>query len=180
MPLGTERQRSGEHRITHCPSAAHHATFDGESTCFSLIGSEIHETHLTIENAMPREGRGLPVGIHVTTTYSKRRRTKSLVRATHQNQVILSHRFAIAAEHGCEYDAASHYSASRSGRERRHSDYDPRAFREDQSGGDAPLPFTTVAQFVERLKADSTWTDREIIEMQMRVISVLLNERGRR
>ena len=44
----------------------------------------------------------------------------------------------------------------------------------------SPLPFTTVAQFVERLKADSTWTDREIIEMQMRVISVLLNERGLR
>lgn len=42
------------------------------------------------------------------------------------------------------------------------------------------LPFTTVAQFIETLQADPTWTDREIIEMQTRVINAMLGKRKRR
>ena len=34
--------------------------------------------------------------------------------------------------------------------------------------------YSSVAAFMEELKADPTWTDRELIELQTRVIRILL------
>lgn len=36
------------------------------------------------------------------------------------------------------------------------------------------MPFSTISKFVDRLKADPTWTDAEIVEMQTRVLRIVL------
>jgi hypothetical protein len=43
----------------------------------------------------------------------------------------------------------------------------------------APLPFSSVHDCIEKLKADPDWTDAEIIEVQTRVIRQLMQQLGR-
>lgn len=36
------------------------------------------------------------------------------------------------------------------------------------------MPFATISKFVDKLKADPNWTPEEIIEMQTRVLRIIL------
>ena len=51
-----------------------------------------------------------------------------------------------------------------------------RESREFDSSTD--LPFTKLAAFIHRLRADPNWTDSEIIELQTRVIRDLMSRRN--